>query len=326
LAAIEVSTGRIVALSEWPAAPSNDQSTILKRFPAASLFKLVTSAALIEQAHVPPELVVCTQGGMHRLQSDNLAPPTEGAAECGPFVEALGYSRNAAFAQLAYRYLKPEDLENFADRFGFGNPLPLETRVEFGDFVSEVAPLGFAESATGFVGSTLSPLGAAYIAYIIANHGQAGRLQLLDVPRSDEWSSAAPFAALQPQTATLMHRMMAMTVRKGTSWRAFHDTQGRPYLPRVGVAGKTGTLGESEATVSWFVGFAPSQRPQVAVSVVLRNGAVWHRKANEVARDWLREYFARAQEPQRNTRVARGLSGKRDAENDARVAATHPSR
>jgi cell division protein FtsI/penicillin-binding protein 2 len=322
LTAIEIKTGKILTFSEWPTAPSNDRSVLLKQFPAASLFKLVTSAALIEQAHVAPELVVCTHGGVHRLQVENLMPPTDGVAECGPFVEALGFSRNAAFAQLANRYLKPEDLENFADRFGFGSPLPLETRVEFGDFASEVEPLSFAETATGFVGSTLSPLGAAYLAYVIANQGQAGPLTLLDAAHDEPWGTSSRFAALQPQTATQLHRMMELTVRKGTSWRAFHDTRGRPYLPRVSVAGKTGTLGESETTVSWFVGFAPSQHPEIAVSVLLRNGAVWHRKANEVARDWLREYFAQPHEPQTVNRVARVNQRGDDqrSKRDARVA------
>jgi cell division protein FtsI/penicillin-binding protein 2 len=288
LAAIEVKTGRIVALAEWHARPENEQSLLLRSFPAASLFKLVTSAALLEQAHIAPEQVVCTQGGQHRIEAENLVPPHAGMANCGTFFEALGYSRNAAFAQLAHRYLKPEDLENFADRFGFGSPLPLEARVEFGDFASNDEPLGFAQAASGFVGSSLSPLGAAYLAYVIANQGRAGQLQLLDGPAP---STGAPFAAIQPETAAVLHRMMELTVRRGTSWRAFHDVHGRPYLPGVSIAGKTGTLGDSEVTLSWFVGFAPSQHPEIAVSVLLRNGAVWHRKANEVARDWLRDYF-----------------------------------
>jgi len=305
LTAIDVKTGKIIALAEWPKAASSNQSTLLNRFPAASLFKLVTSAALIESAHVPTDLVVCTQGGVHQLHEENLTAPHNGVANCAPFFEALGFSRNAAFAQLAHRYLTPEDLDNFADRFGFGNPLPLETRIEFGDFAAEVAPLDFARSATGFVGSTLSPLGAAYLAFVVANQGHMHRLQLLDTKETEPRAVMPEVAAIRPETAATMHRMMELTVRRGTSWRAFHDAHGRPYLPHVSVAGKTGTLGESDGTVSWFVGFAPSQNPEVAISVLLRNGTLWHRKANEVARDWLREYFAqpRAQKLARATRT-----------------------
>jgi penicillin-binding protein A len=322
LAAINVRTGKVIALAEWPQATSSDQSVLLRRFPAASLFKLVTSAALIENAHVPPDLMVCTQGGLHRLQEENLIAPQDGVAICNPFSEALGFSRNAAFAQLAHRYLTPEDLDNFADRFGFGSPLPLETRVDFGDFAAEVKPLNFARTATGFEGSTLSPLGAAYLAYVIANQGHTGRLQLLEVDSGTPPQPVTEFAAIRPETASIMHRMMELTVRRGTSWRAFHDAHGRPYLPHVSVAGKTGTLGDNDVTVSWFVGFAPSQNPEVAISVLLRNGELWHKKANEVARDWLREYFAqpRAQQP---TRSAREKTRPRDAY--ANASEVHPN-
>ena len=85
---------------------------------------------------------------------------------------------------------KPEDLENYADRFGFGAQLPLEIDVPLGQFHSEVDPLNFARAATGFRGSTLSPLGAAYLAYVIASDGRALPLQLLDAERSPSVSTA----------------------------------------------------------------------------------------------------------------------------------------
>jgi cell division protein FtsI/penicillin-binding protein 2 len=88
--------------------------------------------------------------------------------------------------------------------------------------------------------------------------------------------------------------MMEVTIEGGTAYTAFHDDLGNPLLPGIRVAGKTGTLKPSDSTgaASWFVGFAPSRSPRVAVSVLLENGAVWRRKAAEVARDALRSYFA----------------------------------
>jgi cell division protein FtsI/penicillin-binding protein 2 len=43
--------------------------------------------------------------------------------------------------------------------------------------------------------------------------------------------------------------------------------------------------------VSWFAGFAPSRKPEVAVAVLLANDEKWWRKGNEVARDVLDAYF-----------------------------------
>ena len=308
LIAVEVKTGKILVETEWPTPAATTHSMLTRQLPAASLFKLVTSAALIEQARITPERVVCTEGGQHRVEQDNLLAPRTGVAECGPFIEALGYSRNAAFAQLAYEYLHPEDLENYADRFGFGTPLPLEVRWPMGEFNTDVEPLSFARAATGFVGSTLTPLGAAYIAYIIANRGRAEALHILGAQAPLQTYAATSVAVIRPETADLMQRMMEVTIRKGTSFCAFHDTHGRPYLARQTVAGKTGTLYENEATISWFIGFAPSRQPEIALSVVLQNGRLWHRKANQVARDWLQEYFARNKNDTHRATAQSGVS------------------
>ena len=98
---------------------------------------------------------------------------------------------------------------------------------------------------------------------------------------------------LKPLTAARLRRMMEVTVRSGTCRHAFSDTSGRPYLGNMRVSGKTGTLRPeaNEGMTSWFIGFAPSQNPEVVISVMLENGAVWRHKANELARDLLRSYF-----------------------------------
>jgi cell division protein FtsI/penicillin-binding protein 2 len=89
---------------------------------------------------------------------------------------------------------------------------------------------------------------------------------------------------------------MEVTVESGTARSAFHDDLGHALLGALKVAGKTGTLHPTDAkkdgAVSWFIGFAPARRPEIVVSVLLENGAVWRRKAAEVARDTLRAYFA----------------------------------
>ena len=100
-------------------------------------------------------------------------------------------------------------------------------------------------------------------------------------------------------------------MNEGTSYRAFHDAKGTSFLPNIPVAGKTGTLTDDHAHrfYTWFTGFAPSralrytggpgasQVPQVAVAVLVVNEPTWHVKANVLARELLREYFAREHTP-----------------------------
>jgi cell division protein FtsI/penicillin-binding protein 2 len=87
---------------------------------------------------------------------------------------------------------------------------------------------------------------------------------------------------------------MEATVSNGTSYKSFHDKRGRPYLPDVRVAGKTGTLTKPTPEgpfYTWFVGFAPSRKPEVAISVLVANRAKWRVKATNLACDMLRVYF-----------------------------------
>jgi hypothetical protein len=92
--------------------------------------------------------------------------------------------------------------------------------------------------------------------------------------------------------------MLEHTVSEGTSFRAFHDAKGAPFLPSIIVAGKTGTLSDDRAHhfYTWFTGFAPSHpvegvRP-IAIAVLVVNDPTWRVKANVVAREMLQAYFA----------------------------------
>src|SRR6185436_16419399 len=97
-------------------------------------------------------------------------------------------------------------------------------------------------------------------------------------------------------TARRMLHMMEVTVQAGTCRHAFSDPDGHPYLGAIRVAGKTGTLrpDAKEGMASWFTGFAPSRSPEIVLSVMLENGKVWRRKANELARDFLRVYLRKS--------------------------------
>jgi penicillin-binding protein 1A len=61
--------------------------------------------------------------------------------------------------------------------------------------------------------------------------------------------------AVKRETALAVTTMMEHTVSEGTSFRAFHDGRGKPFVQGVTVAGKTGTSNQSKDT--WFAGFSP---------------------------------------------------------------------
>ncbi len=292
---VDVRTNAVLALVEIG---ESQQSLLFSPVaPAASLFKLVTTATLYERTRLTPLSEVCTAGGIRRIDREHLEPARGPDARCTHFGAALGFSRNAVYAQLAVQKLMRTDLVEMADALGFNRHLPFDVDAELGSLEVPFGDLEFARTAVGFENSRLSVLGAAQLALTVA-HG--GEVRPLHLSREDALEGQADESlpsvhrAFSSKTAERMRRMMEVTVHSGTSREAFTDEHGKSYLGSIRVAGKTGTLPPDDEgpTSSWFVGFAPSTQPEIAVSVLLLNPAKWHRKANEVARDLFRTYFA----------------------------------
>ena len=296
--AIDAKTGRVLVWAERRRDGRGPSVITTPHAPAASVFKLVTTAALFERTDVTPSERVCIAGGMRSIERRHLDPPRDGDVHCGPFFQALGHSRNAVYAQLATHRLMRADLLEIAERIGFNGHVPFDFKVPLGTLDVPYEDLEFARTAAGFRGSTLTPLGGAYLASVIATGGLAPRFRLVE--RAEGYEAPAGLETegrvLSATTAQRLERMMEVTVSSGTARGAFHDDLGHPLLANVQVAGKTGTLHPSEAQgeglASWFIGFAPARSPSIVVSVLLENGSVWRKKAVEVARDVLRSHFA----------------------------------
>ncbi|MET0794425.1 MAG: penicillin-binding transpeptidase domain-containing protein, partial [Polyangiaceae bacterium] len=291
---IDAHSGGVLAWAESARDGRHHQVLTTARVPAASVFKLVTTAALFETTTLSPKEQVCIAGGTHGIERRHLDEPRGQGVECSPFAYAIGYSKNAVFAQLATHRLLRSGLIDTARTLGFNGLVPFELEVPVGSLEVPYGDLEFARTAAGFQGSTLSPLGGAYLASVIAHGGQATEIRVT-ATNSDDGDGEAQVVGrvLKALTAERMRRMMEVTVRSGTCRHAFSDENGHPYLGNLRVSGKTGTLRpeSNEGMTSWFIGFAPSQNPEVIISVMLENGSVWRHKANELARDFLRNYF-----------------------------------
>ncbi len=309
---IDVATGRLLVYAshiEGASGPARDLC-VEATAPSASVFKIITAAALVEEAHLGPDTRQCYSGGEQRITAADLVDNPARDKSCVTLAGAIGHSVNTVIARLATAHLSPPQLEAMARRFGYGQAIPFDVPVQPSAVHVPLEPLEFARTAAGFWNTTLSPLEAAAISAIVARGGEAVQPRLVDRLAAADgaavWSAPEPPAshrAIARETAEEVATMMEHTVSEGTSFKAFHDGRGRAFLPGIGVAGKTGTLtdGGAQRYYTWFTGFAPS-RPQpderqVAVAVLVVNGPTWHVKANVVARDVLRAYFAQQGAP-----------------------------
>jgi cell division protein FtsI/penicillin-binding protein 2 len=302
---MEVATGRLLAYaSHVEHGPARDLC-VESSAPSASVFKIVTAAALVEDANLDADSRQCYSGGEQRITSVDLVADPRRDRWCTTLAGAMGRSINTVFARLAKETLTPAQLEAMARRFGYGEALPFDVPVQPGGLHVPTDPLEFARTAAGFWNTTLSPLAAAFMSAIVARDGEAVRPTLVSKVVSPAgatiWSAAEEpqvHRAVARETAHELAAMLQHTVREGTCWHAFHDGRGLAFLPGLGVAGKTGTLtdGETARFYTWFTGYAPVEArpgvPQIAIAVLVVNGPTWQVKANVVARDVLRAYFA----------------------------------
>jgi peptidoglycan glycosyltransferase len=298
---MEVKTGKVLAyashVNEGPAFDVNARATA----PAASVFKVVTSAALIETAGLNGSTEQCYHGGKSLILPDELEDDPKRDKWCATMGMALGRSINVVFGRLAQKHLKPPELEATAGAFGFGASIPFAVPNDPPKIEIPEDRVEFARAAAGFWHTTLSPLAGASLAQTVANGGVAmePRIVMRVMAGKDMvWEDTRPPRtlrhAIRPETAAELRKMMTQTVSAGSAFKSFHDRNGETYLPGVAVAGKTGTLTEhtSDRHYTWFVGFAPAEEPEVAVSVLVVNTPIWQVKADDLARDVLRAYFA----------------------------------
>lgn len=269
--------------------------------PAASIFKIITGAALLQKPGISSDTEQCYRGGLSRIRADELIDNPRLDRSCASLAVAMGRSINVVFARLAGRHLTPERLTQAAHAFGFGRPTPFDVPTEAPKVELPTDPLEFARAAAGFWHTTLSPLAGAAIALAIANDGLmlAPRVvRALSDGATPQWLAAAEPSvvgrAVEPRAAHELTQMMIQTVASGSAFKSFRTAAGTSYLPFIPVAGKTGTLSRSEANryYTWFVGFAPANDPEVAVAALVVNGPIWRLKAPHLARDVLRAYFA----------------------------------
>ena len=292
---IEPRTGKVLALADHARDPGARGMALRAIAPAASVFKIVTSSALLESG-VHPDSEVCFHGGKHRLQPTLLRDDPRRDRRCYSLSEALGKSANVVFAKLAGRGLTAPALRAEADRFLFNAEIPFAWPVE--PSRAEIPDEGFrlAETAAGFGAVRLSPLHGALIASVVANGGTFVPPRVVaSVDGGPPPAALAPRRLLSPEVAAALAQMMETTVTEGTARKVFGRDRrsSRSPLHGVKVAGKTGSLADRDPfrDYSWFVGFAPVENPQVAVAAVVVNDRLWHVRATQVARESLAAYF-----------------------------------
>ena len=262
-AVLDVRTGEIrgVAGSAW---------SVLR--PPGSTFKIVTATAALKtgEATLESEYEYATAGAADGREIKNAGDKLCG----GNFTQVFADSCNSVFAPLGEQ-IGEERLVETSEQFGFnkepaifddvGTALvapPTPTIPEPGEFENE---LGVSAIGQGKVQAT--PLLMASVAQGIANRGVV--LPTPVVTERKLQPERGPIRVASREVAKAMTGVMVAVVTSGTGFAA--------AIGEGQVAGKTGTAevglrgdgSEDLIEDAWFAGFAPANKPRLAVAVTV---------------------------------------------------------
>lgn len=265
-------------------------------YPAASLVKVVTAAALLDKRPSAARETCRYAGGRYRLSRRHLDPPKRGGHTVD-LREALTTSNNKCFAQYAVHRIGREGLLGAIDRFGFLSP-PARNHAA-GEITNAIADrLALGELGSGLDGLRITPLHAVQLAGVLAE----GKLvQPRWVARIDSAEGVElplpptpePVQVLTTSLAKNLREMLVDTTRRGTARKAFRTRNGRPLLQGIDVAGKTGSLNGTDPAgrYEWFIGIAPADEPRLAVATLAVQGPLYWMSASQLAAEVLKVAF-----------------------------------
>jgi cell division protein FtsI/penicillin-binding protein 2 len=296
IVAMNPSNGAVLAIAGK--SQSIDDIEYHARFPAASLFKVVTAAAAVEQAGIAPHSLIPFRGGNYTLNQANYYPDARRDQRMMSVGEALGRSCNPVFGQIGVKYLNGQILSRYARQFGFNRSLEFEAPLpESSAWIPQDDLYELSRTSAGFGEVRVSPIHAAAFMSGIANGGMLPRPQIVDTVVSPEGTvihtqkSEVLQRIVEESTADSLMAMMRNTTTIGTSRREFMRGS-TPTLGTIDVAGKTGTLtGDNPHGLNnWFIGAAPISNPQIAVTLITVDPRQ-SSKASHLARLVFQKYF-----------------------------------
>jgi penicillin-binding protein A len=261
---MEADTGRVLAMAGFDKGDPDANPCLSSKFPAASLFKIVTAAAAVEQYNYTGSTPLRFNGYKHTMYRSQLRETENRHTQTISFGNAFAESVNPVFGKLGKLNLGKTLLEQYAASFGFNHAIDFELPIEPSHLTVKEAPYHWAEIASGFNrDTTISPVHAAMIVSAILNRGRMVAPMLVERIEDDQgrllyrsqvsWSHQA----MTNEASIVLAEAMKTTVQVGTARSLFSGWQRDPVLSDLRIGGKTGSISTRgrDARIDWFAGF-----------------------------------------------------------------------
>jgi len=316
---------------QWEALISNpnrpmENKAVQGEYPPASTYKIVTAIAALEEG-VIDEKTTFYCPGFHRFGNRVYRCWKKGGHGSVEVVRALAESCDVFFYQVGQR-LGVDRLAQYATALGLGSPTGVALDHEADGLVPTAAwkrkktgiPWQGGENLSIAIGqgyNLVTPIQMLGLVAAVGNGGVRYRPQILkrientqgDVVRSESPTEAAPIE-FSEKTMELVRRGLweAVNTLGGTAfrsrWSAF-DISGKTGTAQVVGRKEDETADDQEEVVhhhkdhAWFVAYAPSEEPKIAVAVIVEHGEHGSSTAAPIARAMIEAYLGGKSEGQK---------------------------
>lgn len=259
---------------------------------AASIFKLVTATAAMEQRGFTDASSFFYTGNAHTLYKRQLTNKRDRWSADITLADAFARSNNVVFGKLGALYLGEAPIQQAALRLGFGKSPLKEFNAPASVLFNPTDAYGLAELACGFNKATrISPLHAAEMATAPLNAGAMVAPRLTKTAKIERWP------VMRADTAAHLQAMMEKTVKAGTATKDFRGASSDRVLRQLVMGGKSGSIDGDDPVGrrNWFVGFARNEQTGEAITIgcALVLNKHFRIKADMLSRLIIRKYFSR---------------------------------
>ncbi len=272
-------------------------------FTPGSIYKPVVACAALEENVIGENETINCSGAYTYYKSSGFVIKCMGVHGNTAVRNALSKSCNVFFAETGRR-VGIETLDLYAKRFGLGIKTGVEVYESKGvlagpEYSKEMGGVWYdgntSQAAIGQSDNMFTPIQLATYTGIIANGGNRYRTHVVrkitDYTRKNlvmqndpENPELIENVGISEKNLNIVREGMRAVVTSGTA----SDFNSYP----VKIAAKTGTAENVGSDHTTFICYAPYEKPEIAISVVIEHGSAGKWSKN-VARDILNAYFAK---------------------------------
>lgn len=298
---------RGISYDKWVTLAKDKKNPMLNRalqsqYPPGSTFKIVTAIAGLEEGVITPDTKVECKGGINygKWQFGCWQKHGHGVLSLH---RAIVESCDVFFYETGRR-LGMDKIYEYATNLGLGKKTGIELVKEKQGLIPNTkwklekkkTPWFLGETFNAAIGQgyvSVTPLQLALMMSSVANGGTVYKPALV----TNTQPVISGKISLKPNTLEILKSGLSGVVNEpsGTGWTA------RSYLTNIG--GKTGTAqviamksahqyyGEKFRDHAWFVAFAPVEKPEIALSVLVEHGGHGGGAAAPIAKRAIEEYI-----------------------------------